>query len=351
MAKPILQSVPVFDATQDKVFTFAWRGDTIKTCILNIYNSSTDVQVYSGTQTIENKRNELLLPANSLVNGASYYATLTILDINNVTSVKSNIVTFNCYAKPEFISSLSDNTTLSTTTIEIDTQLSGAENDSVKIIKFYLYETDKNGDDEVLLIESEEMLCETDDDLHFRFIGLENEHYYKAYASCVTTNGFELETSKSLVHIVCEQVNYGGKCYIETNHINGYVRFSTNFVIIQSTDSYTFSNGLIDLTSKPLIYKEGFSLSDDLYFCLRGKGYVETVLQAMDDDENKIEVSVYYFEELAGYKAMLTVTQGISKYVIFSNTFNIVADELYDIRIYRINNIYDIQVVQYTKTT
>lgn len=344
MSKPILYNVETFDATRQKVFKFSWNGSALNSCKLKIYNSNTDVLIVNGIQSITNKIYEYVLDANILTNDNSYYASLITYDNYDNESSESNIIQFNCVVSPDFDIDITNNTTITTSGITVNVEFDD-EIDSIQELKFYLLDSNKK-----IIIESDEILVETFEDLTYRFLGLENNKSYYIYSTCLTTNGFNLETDYKKINVYITTSDFGGKCYVEANNQNGYIRFSTLLTVVQynGTKEYSYSNGVIDLKDNYLFYDEGFKLYGDLKISIIGMNFQNKKIFTSGLG-NGDEISIYFnqYDDLDNlYKARLIVNHGNLKYITFSNSILLESDKLYRIWITRENDIYGIEITE-----
>lgn len=342
MARPVLQNVTTFDASKSKDFKFNWYGSSLARCELAIYNSVTDVLTYSATQNIVNNNYTYVLPPDSVSNGNTYYATLVGTDVYGNVSTISNKIIFKCMAMPNFDLTLETEQTINTTAIEFEIMFDHS-NDDLKTIQFYLSDDAKN-----IISESNDITYETEEDLHYRFIGLENNKTYYIFAKCSTIHGFELETPHKRVNVACEQINFGGSFYVQQNPMQNNVKCSTSFIVVQYNGSseFTYTNGMIDLRDNMLYYDEGFSLSDDFRICLRGNSFQYGQVFLASSPETEISVNVINYDDDTMdhlYIARLLVTVGELKYVIYSNTFD-ATSSLIQIWITKKNGIFDLEV-------
>ena len=209
-------------------------------------------------------------------------------------------------------------------------------------------------EEDKILTKSKEILYETTEDLHYKFIGLNNNTTYKVYATCVTTNGLELETNKKIIRIQCDSPSYGGECYVETNNNAGYVKCSTYFVIIQynGEKTFEFKDSLINLKNTNMYYDEGFEISGDFKLCLKAKGTPtghKLLMLGSRDGEITLDFNYYEDETVEGYKFRLMASYGELKSINYSSAIQMSDDKFYEFWIIRKNHLYDIEVKEITE--
>lgn len=348
MARPILNNIGTFDATKNKTISFQCHGAILSKCNISIYDARTDILVYSLESDIIRNKYTSILPANSLDNEMQYYANMVTYDIHGNMSVKSNTIYFNCEISPEFELDIENNTILDSSAIEVNI-IFDHYSDRLKTIVFYLAD-----EEDKILTKSKEILYETDEDLHYKFIGLNNNTTYKVYATCVTTNGLELETNKKIIRIQCDSPSYGGECYVETNNNAGYVKCSTYFVIIQynGEKTFEFKDSLINLKNTNMYYDEGFEISGDFKLCLKAKGTPtghKLLMLESRDGEITLDFNYYEDETVEGYKFRLMASYGELKSINYSSAIQMSDDKFYEFWIIRKNHLYDIEVKEITE--
>src|SRR5574344_513500 len=101
MAKPIIQNISVFDATQVKKIYASFDGFQIFKNRLIIKNTSTGAIVYNNIET--SVRTYRDIPANTLTNGVNYTAQMSFFDAENNESSLSDATFFQCMSVPLFV--------------------------------------------------------------------------------------------------------------------------------------------------------------------------------------------------------------------------------------------------------
>ena len=343
MAKPILNNISTFDATKTKTITFQWSGSILSRCKVSIFDAETDILAYNVENNIIGNDYSCTIPANSLDNETLYYANMVAYDIHGNVSVESNTVHFNCELSPEFELDIENNSILDSSAIEVNVVFDH-HSDTIKTVTFYLADKDGN-----LVTKSKEILCENDEDLHYKFIGVNNNTAYKIYATCTTTYGLELETNVKTVHIQCDSPTFGGECYVEVNNNAGYTKCSTYFVVIQynGEKEFDFRNSAINLHNNNMYYDEGFELSGDFKLCLKAKGIPSGhKLLVMASREGEIVLDFNYYDDatVEAYKFRLMTKCGELINIIYSSAINMVETKYYEFWITRKNHRYDLEV-------
>ena len=98
MVSPLLYNKQAFDSTEITEFIFNYSGNQSIKNRLRIFNNVDSTQVYDGTQTTFQLKHTL--PANTLINGNTYWCEVYTIDINEVQSPASNKIIFKTFTKP-----------------------------------------------------------------------------------------------------------------------------------------------------------------------------------------------------------------------------------------------------------
>ena len=87
MSSPLLYNKNAFDSMTETEFLFNWIGNQSVKNRLKIFKNSDNSQVYD--QTLTTFQLKHTLPANTLINGETYWAEVYAIDINNTQSPAS----------------------------------------------------------------------------------------------------------------------------------------------------------------------------------------------------------------------------------------------------------------------
>ena len=144
LTKPSLYPVAAFDASREQQFKFYSQGGSQVTGnILTIKNNATLAQVYK--QTVTSFAYIHTLPANTLVNGTRYQATIQTIDAQGNISVESDPILFYCYTQPTLtFTNMPPSNNIPNASFEFEAQYNQAESEQLAQYQFNLY--DAQGD-------------------------------------------------------------------------------------------------------------------------------------------------------------------------------------------------------------
>lgn len=143
MAKPLLYTVPAFDAARAQTFRFMYAGIITGTMarIAEHHAGADDGIVYaSGVYTTQ--KAEFVLPANSVINSEGQYKIqLCVVDENGAQSTWSDWLFFYCRQAPvfEFVG-LGRENSLKTSSLEVSLRYSSNDGEALREYTIYLYD-------------------------------------------------------------------------------------------------------------------------------------------------------------------------------------------------------------------
>ena len=335
MAKPIVNKITAFDATDAHTVSLTWAGH-YTTNTIHIYNAITGAEVFTNTAVgLTN-----IIPADTLSNGYQYYIGATVTYETTVSEL-SNYIFFNCYSDPIF---QFDQGTYTSEHSTVVTNLIYQQNESrpLQSYVFQLYDVNQN-----LVSESAPFYNNT---LQYTYKSLEDSKTYYVRAVGTTVDGVEVDTGYHRL-----TVNYT----IHTNYVvlsltndpvNGVIDYATNIVLIDyfGEDEIHIENGkAVVFGDKTLYYDRGFNIEGDFTFVidctemqLPGDDTPNVIIK--NDNDKMIKLSSIRDGE-GNLRFKLAVTGAIYDYNLFSAPL----DTLYlfngRILIKRINNLYSIE--------
>ncbi len=340
MAKPVINYIFPFDATSNKKITFTYSGDLPYYNRLVIYRADTLETIYDVTSY--SRVLYCTLPAGTCSNGYKYAASIQCLDSNSVASTMSDKVYFWCLAQPSFyFSNVVDQQVITTSSFYAQLFYAQAQGEQLSQFQFYIYDSTR-----VLLSESQ-VFYHTDD-LSYSYQGLQDDTIYYIRAKGLTQYGTELDTGYIEIDV---DTSYDNS---EFNNINAVcdentsiVTYYTNFTIVNSdedSDNYRYDDSYIDLNGEELNYSTGLSVSGDFLLCIRIKEYYDsaTLLTVSDESYGFTLSSYVYDDQYMRFK--LTVPNGLTPYILYSDPYFPTATTIFTIYIKRINDIYQLYV-------
>ena len=193
LVKPIMATVPAFDATKEHTFTFTSNGgDQVVANKLVIKRQDFNITVYENKVT--SYAFEQTVPANTLENGYYYYAYFTTFDVNDNKSVESNQSQFHCYTTPSLeLINLPDDNYIQNSNQQFQVAYNQAEQRYLNTLRFDLFDENDN------LVSSSPLLYGSNilpTILSYTFSGFENNGFYKVSATGESIDGMVVETDK-----------------------------------------------------------------------------------------------------------------------------------------------------------
>ena len=338
MAKPSILLIKPFDSKKEYTVQMNYTGNLPYKNKITIYDATTLAIVY--TNTVQSHLLRHTIPANILVNGKKYAIDCQMFDSNGTPSAISDKTYFYCFEEPVFkFDGLKDKDTIENTMITLSIKYSQPNWEDLFNYRFYLY-----NDGKTLLNQSDILYDWTNPTYTFK--GLDNRTVYYVRATGQTKNGIELDTG--YLEIFTDFKNPSGYARIYTSVtrdsvVHGY----TNIVLIEPTgkdpSEFDFNNGWIDLREKTLTYDEGFLIADDFTMSIRIRNANENsdILKCSNASKGFV-LSSYLHDDGTRYK--LTVPSVFGNYILYSEPFNIKANDEVCIHIRRINNVYLLKV-------
>ncbi len=338
MAKPQILRISPFDATKDYEITLSWSGNRANANRIIVYDNDTNNVVFDDTVSSYALKHKI--PAYTLQNNKKYTIQAQIYDIENIPSALSNKVLFNTFATPDFyFEDLSVNSVISNSSFTATVHYHSDDWENISKYVFYLYDASKKQ-----LLVSSEM---TDVyDISYTYKGLDNNTVYYVRCVGVTVNGMELDTGYVEITVKYENPNTYARIYATPLPTQGCIQVATNLIIIQynGTDSFEYTNGMIDLRDKTLYYDEGFLIEDDFTVIIRGTNlWQDADLFKMNNGNLGLTLSSHIYSN-GTLRFKLLVPNGISHYLLYSEELLFNNDDMVSISIRRKNNIYQLKI-------
>lgn len=340
MAKPVVNYIFPFDATESKKITFTYTGDLPYQNRLIVYNADTLAPVYDVTSA--SRVLYCTLPANTCTNGVKYAAAVQCYDMYGVPSSISDKQYFWCLEQPAFyFTNVADKQTITTSSFYAELFYAQAQTEGLAQFQFFIYDSNK-----VLLSESQ--VFYSTDYLTYNYSGLEDDTVYFVRAKGLTQYGTELDTGYLEIDVNTDYDNADfNNINAECNENNGLVTYYTNFTVVNSNEDaseYNYEDSYINLNEKELNYSTGFSVSGDFILCIRIKEYYGTDTLLTAEDENcGLTLSSYVYDD-SYMRFRLTVPNGLTPYILYSDPFLPDPATVFTLYIKRVNDIYQLYV-------
>lgn len=278
LTKPILYSIPAFDATENHTFTFnVVGGEQVVANKLVITEQESGTIVYQTKETLYAFNH--ILPADTLTNGDYYTAYLITYDASNNASPNSNSIQFYCYSQPSFQIDNIPDSLITNASYGFNLYYNQTEGEKLNSYSFTLYDAQgiaiaNSGS----LYVGEQVLPLN---LQYVFSGFTNNTQYSIKANGVTINGTALETETLGFSVQYMRPEIYSIVELDSNCQEGYVLVKSNIINISGVASpypptYVDNNTAIDLTEDGtyVTWNEGYNLSGDFTLSLWGKEFV-----------------------------------------------------------------------------
>lgn len=340
MAKPIINYIYPFDATQDKRITFTYTGDLPYKNRLIIYDAETLSVMYDVTSA--SRVLYCTLPADVCTNGQKFAAAIQCFDANNEPSGLSDKTFFWCLDEPSFyFSNIESGYVVTTSSLFAELLYYQPQDEDLMQFQFFIYDSKQ-----VLLAQSQ--VYYSTDYLTYKYSGLENEKIYYIRAKGLTQHGTELDTDFIEIDVHIDYDDEGFTLIdVDCNVNSSIVTYYTNFVIVNSVEdgsTYEYEDSYINLTNTSLHYASGISVTGDFLLCIKIKEFFDTatLLEAADDYYG-FTLSSYVYDN-AELRFKLTVPNGLTPYILYSEPFIPEPNDIFIIYIKRVSDVYQLYV-------
>ena len=338
IAKPQIKKIIPFDANKDHAISIAWSGIRAIANRILIYDNETNQIVYDRKTPSYTLRHTI--PAHTLANGRKYVMQAQVFTDGDIPSALSDKTLFYTFETPAFyFENVSDGSLIDNSSFVASIHYYSPDWEDIGKYVFYLYDASKK-----LLLESSEL---TDiSNISYAYQGLDNNTSYYIRCAGVTVNGMELDTGYMGITVRFENPNAYARLYATPLPSQGCIQVATNLVIIQynGTDSFTYTDGMIDLRGKTLYYDKGFLIKDDFTLLLRGQNLWQTAdILKMNRGDRGLTLSSRIYAD-GSLRFRLLVPNGLGHYLLYSDPQYFENTDMVTIALRRKNNIYQLRV-------
>lgn len=358
LIRPVLFSVPAFDATREQVFTFSVGsgGAQVTANKLTIRDNTTNVVVYDQTQT--SFRYEHSLPNGTLTNGTYYNATVTTIDNNGNQSTPSVPIQFWCYSQPSIVvTNFPATGIVNSSAFEFQFEYTQAENEPLDSYKVELFDVGGN------LVSTSGVLFAVNGTPPFTgshvFSGFANATEYRVKVTGYTINKTIVESAEMNFSVRYIIPNVYSLLLLKNNCPGGYINIESNLLSIEGKTNPDppkyIDNQEVDVTvdGDYVEWDEGYSIDGDMLTRLwfRSPNVNSTLLTMSNVGGDSIQL-VYRHgyvndddstELMAYMEAHVTMRSGI-EYYIYSEYVSILdATSKYNLWLRRIGNVYQLE--------
>lgn len=352
LTRPVLLQVSAFDATTQYIFQFNSIGGTQVVKNRLVIATNVDNQtVYDEEQTTF--KYEHVLPANTLVNGTYYNATIYTFDNDGNMSQGSNVVQFYCYTTPTLtFTNIQPNGTVGNSSFTFNFTYAQTQNEPLNYYIVNLYDAQN-----LLVATSGELYVGSTTvplALSYTISGFSDASSYYIEVNGVTVNNTAITTGQVAFSVKYTQPAIYSLLELQNNCSGGYINLVSNVAIIDGTSEPSpptyINNEEVDLTDTGsyVEWTGGYEVVGDFTAIIIGRDFTPYTTIFTFTDENGNTVDINWLEgydntnTLKAY-AQLVVNQGVSPYSIKTDFIDI-PESTQKIMVWfrRINNIYDI---------
>ena len=356
LTRPILYSIPAFDATTAYTVQFnAIGGSQVVSNRLVIATNADNETVYD--EEVTTFRFEHTIPANTLTNGTYYNATIYTFDSEGNTSQASNIVQFYCYTTPTLtFTNIQPNGTISNSTFAFNFTYAQVQNEPLNYYIVNLYSTEGL----VIATSGEQYAASTTVPLNltYTFNGFSDATSYSIEVNGVTINNTQITTGKINFSVSYTFPNLYTLLELQNNCDGGYINLVSNVAIIDGTsnpDPPTYiNNEEIDLTEEGsyVQWNSGYKVTGNFTGILVGRNFTpySTLFTFTNTDGSTISINWLQgyangdnTQTLMAYAQLVVNQGGFVVYNIKTAMISIPSPtEPVTIWFRRINNIYEL---------
>lgn len=343
MGKPIVNKINTYDAAYDCTVTFSYVGNQPYKNRLVVIDTLTNNIVLD--ETIDNMKLTHTITASTLTNGMSYTAQISVFDGNNNESDLSEKMYFTCYATPVFdIEGLNKNNpnTIKSANYNAVMLYLQEQSRSLKSYQFYLYDAAKKE-----IRKSDIIYHTSNNEISYQYKSFDNNTVY--YIRCIGETVDNVSVDSGYYELLTDYVvsNSYNLFNVTNNDAGGYIQCNTNITLIngETNDDITIESGIADMIGKSVVYKEGFVLDGDFVIGLKIQNPMPNeIICRCTNNINSITLYHYLYENLHYFK--LSVDNGLNNYILYSDRFNLIEDEIFSVYITRKNNLYQIDIIK-----
>lgn len=332
MATIALNRIDAFDATTEYVATFRYTGNQLVANKLIIYDSNTNVEVYNVKVSSMTQKHPI--PAGTLTNGESYYATITGFYMNGITeeSVTSSPSTvFLCLDTPTWSINIEPGEVINASSYEVEITYIQKQGEPIDEFQIDVFTASK------VLFWSSGILYNASEKITIDGLNDGDMYYIRAYG--ITTHGMAIDTrdasTKNDINFAVKYDTPGvfSMAYLTQNKYEGWVRITTDIASIEgysgdgSEIKYVNNNTAADLSDGNIIvFDKNFQFSKDYTLIFQGKNFAinKPFLEFSDGSESYVALIMRKgtFEGSTGERWFIELlASGGAEHVIFSEKF------------------------------
>lgn len=229
LVKPIVNTIPAFDATEAKTISFVANGgdQVVKNEIKIVVNNGSETETIAYQNTITTYALSQTVPANCLTNGTYYKVAFRTYDSLNNTSAWSDYEPFYCFTNPTLTFNISDGQTVYAQSFNLTMTYRQIQNEKLDYATINVYDSENR------LIESSGNLYDTNTPpIAFTLLlaNLVNNATYRIVGTATTIYN-TIVTSQVTFTASYEIIEESGELYADVNGCDGYVNIKSAPII------------------------------------------------------------------------------------------------------------------------
>ena len=350
LTRPILYSVPAFDATNQYTFSFnVIGGDQVVKNQLTIVDQSNNQIVYQ-EQQITFAFNHTI-NANTLTNGKYYSASLITYNSSNESSSPSVSIQFYCYTNPSFnFNNMPPTNVITNSNYVFEVSYNQNEGELLNSYSFNLYDAQRN------LLSTSGMMYTSGVSalpliISYQFSGLQDNTFYFVQATGQTLQGTQISTGFIGFSVSYVEPSVFSVINLTNNCQGGYIIIRSNLSDIPGSSNpypplYVDGNTAVDVTGNGsyIIWDEGFNIYSDFTASLWGREFTENSnIITLSSNGSGGELTINYRKDNNGlFYAELFVKENNVIYYLYTDSIVVNESDSLQIWFRRISGLYEI---------
>lgn len=358
LTRPILLSVPSFDATVAQTFTFTAPGVSAQIVAnqITIRTQNNNTIVYQ--QQVNSFKYENTVPAGTLTNGTYYNATIIAIDAQGNQSPASLPIQFWCYSAPSLtFTNIPDNNVINNASFNFEFTYSQSEGEALNSYIVNLYNVSQ-----VVVSTSSTVYVQDGTPPYsgsYLFSGFSDNATYYIQITGQTVNGATVQTPLTQLNINYITPDLFSLIVLTNNCDEGYITVTSNIQLMAGSSNPSppiyINNDEVDLTQPGsyVEWTEGYNINGDylarLWF--RNPTIYSTIAQFSNASGQTITINYMEgyenvdSEDMQAYIEVYVNSVEGMEYYIFSNYIDILpSTQQYNLWLSQINNIFQLQL-------
>lgn len=349
LTKPLLYQQVAFDSTQDNTFLFSSQGGSqVTQNQLTIRNNATNAIVYQQTQTTFQFQH--IVPANTLVNGTYYSATLVTYDALGNASPVSNTIQFYCYSQPVIaFTNIPVSGIIANASYNFTLQYAQAQGE---LLNSYVVNLYNSAQSQISTSGTQYVTSSAvpPTDVDYTFSGFEDNLTYYVECNAVTVNGTQITTGKVQFSVSYTSPVAFTVMELTNNCSGGYIVIQSNLALIEGLSNPSppiyIENKEIDLTASGSWVKwtAGYQISGDFTAKIWARDITpNSIILIFTNEANQTITLRYMVDSDDNTKVYVDLTVDGGYYIYSPSIVAPPTTETVCIQIRRINNIYELK--------